>query len=324
MGSNIITFPIARRHDTKFLLDGTVRVEGYDIEFTDTGSLPWPYFADMVTKISYDIGEQALSHYLIARSMGKPLTAIPVFPSSFFPQMGVAVNRASGIREPKDLIGRRIGVAGFGYNPAVWFRWVLKTIYKVDPTKVIWVEDEDDLFLNGLPYPRPNKFKIEHLPHISLQTVLPSGVFAGEYLQKGQIDAILLPSGGAPATATTGPLFDDPQAHISAAVAQTGIFPINTVITLTTKIVEKHPGLPAALYAAFKKARALYDEETHSRRESIHMGLDIGFLEKLGIFPVKYGMDANKSALTAMLSHLVDEGIIPPAATVPEFFEPVG
>lgn len=324
MSSNAITFPVARRHDTKFLLDGTVRVEGYDVEFTDTGSLPWPYFADMVTKISYDIGEQALSHYLIARSMGKPLTAIPVFPSFFFPQMGISVNRMSGIREPRDLVGRRVGVAGFGYNPAVWFRWILKSHYQVDPKQVIWVEDEDDPFFNGLPYLRPDKFQIERLPHITSQTVLPSGIYAGEYLQKGQIDAILLPSGGTPATPTTGPLFDDPQTHISAAVAQTGIFPINTVITLSTKIVEKHPGLPAALYTAFMKAKELYNQETRSRKERIHMGLDIDFLERLGIFPTKYGLDANKNALTAILSHLVAEGVISPSATVPDFFEPVG
>jgi 4,5-dihydroxyphthalate decarboxylase len=324
MGSNVITFPVARRHDTKFLLDGTVRVEGYDIEFTDTGSLPWPYFANMVTKISYDIGEQALSHYLIARSMGKPLTAIPVFPSSFFPQMGVAVNRASGIREPKDLVGRRVGVAGFGYNPAVWFRWILKSHYQVDPKQIIWVEDEDDLFFNGLPYLRPNDFKIERLPHITSETIVPGGIYAGEYLQTGQIDAILLPSGGAPATPTTGPLFDDPQAHISAAVAQTRIFPINTVITLNTEVVEQHPGLPTALYAAFMKAKELYNQETSSRKERIHMGLDIDFLEHLGIFPTKYGLDANKNALTAILSHLVTEGIVSPSSTVSDFFEPVG
>lgn len=198
MNSKPITFPIARRHDTKFLLDGTVRVEGYNIQFSDTGPLPWPYFSDMVTTLSYDIAEQALSHYFIARSVGKPLTAIPVFPSSFFPQMGIAVHLASNIKDPKDLEGRRVGVPGFGYNPAVWFRWILKTIYQVDPTKIIWVEDEDDLFFNHLPYPRPKQFSIERLPGLTKQTVVHGGIFAGEYLQQGSIDAILLPSGGAP------------------------------------------------------------------------------------------------------------------------------
>jgi len=278
----------------------------------------------MVTTLSYDIAEQALSHYFIARSVGKPLTAIPVFPSSFFPQMGIAVHLASNIKDPKDLEGRRVGVPGFGYNPAVWFRWILKTIYQVDPTKIIWVEDEDDLFFNHLPYPRPKQFSIERLPGLTKQTVVHGGIFAGEYLQQGSIDAILLPSGGAPPTKTTGPLFADPQREISGAVAKTGVFPINTVITLTSHIVDEHPGLPAALFSAFQKVKALYDKETHSRVESVHMGLQVDFLEHLGVFPVRYGLANNQHKLQAMLSELKDENFVKPQAVLSDFFETVG
>lgn len=316
-----LTFPVARRHDTKFLLDGTVRVEGYDIDFVDTGALPWPYFADMVTALSYDIGEQALSHYIIAKSLGKPLTAIPVFPSYFFPQMGVAVNRASGIRSPGDLVGRRVGVAGLGYNPAVWFRWILRSYYNVDPGRLIWVEDADDPFFAGLPYPRPGRFQIERLPHLTAETVTPGGIVAGRYLQDGRIDAILLPSGGAAPTSATGPLFADATDQIAAFVASTGILPINTVITLKSETVARHPGLPAALYAAFLRAKELYDQELRTGKERIHMGLDIDFLGRIGVFPKRYGMTANKKALAAIVSHMAGEDLIPNSVSVSGLFE---
>lgn len=323
MKPSTLTFPIARRHDTKFLLDGTVRVEGYDVEFIETGPLPWPYFSDMVTTISYDIGEQALSHYLLAKGLGKPLTAIPVFPSRFFPQMGVAVNRASGIREPRDLVGRRVGVSGFGYNPAVWFRWILQSHYGVNPERLIWVEDEDDPFFAGLQYPRPEKFQFERLPGLTSDTITLKGMFAGSYLQEGRIDAILLPSGGAPATTTTGPLFADAKDQIAQFVASAGVFPINTVITLDTRTVARHRGLPAALYAAFLRAKELYDQELKAGKERIHMGLDIDFLKRIGVFPTSYGLEANGKILSAIVSHMAAENLIPHSLSLNDLFETV-
>ena len=43
---------------------------GVELEFLGMGVLPWPLFRDMVTKLSYDIAEQAISHYLIALDQG--------------------------------------------------------------------------------------------------------------------------------------------------------------------------------------------------------------------------------------------------------------
>ena len=116
-----LTFTTGRRYDTKYLLDGTVRVRGYEIAYDDPGSLPWPRFHDMVTKLSFDIGEQAFSHFLIAKDQGKPLVAIPAFPSRFFPQLGFTVADRAGIAEPEDLIGKRVGVLGFGYKHNGYF-----------------------------------------------------------------------------------------------------------------------------------------------------------------------------------------------------------
>src|SRR5712692_1512040 len=108
MSDPTLTFATARRYDTKFLLDGTVRVRDYDIKYHDAGAAPWPVFRDMVNSIPYDIGEQAFSHYLIAKDLGKPLTAIAAFPSRVFPQLGVVVHEASGIKEPLDLVNKRV------------------------------------------------------------------------------------------------------------------------------------------------------------------------------------------------------------------------
>jgi len=100
-----LTFTTGMRYDTKFLLTGQVLVRGVDIHYTNAGQAPSANFHDMVTKLSYDIGEQAFSHYLIAKDMGKALTAIPVFVSRFFPFTGARVSRKANISRPQDLAG---------------------------------------------------------------------------------------------------------------------------------------------------------------------------------------------------------------------------
>ena len=82
-----VTFATRWRYDTKFLMDATVKIEGFDLvslDYKGPGGLT-DFMRDMVTELSYDIGEQGFAHYVIARGQGKPLTAIPVFPSRFFP-----------------------------------------------------------------------------------------------------------------------------------------------------------------------------------------------------------------------------------------------
>ena len=58
----------------------------------------------MLNYYDFDASEISLSSYIIARSLGKPLTAIPVFPARAFRHSYIFINTKSGIREPKDLM----------------------------------------------------------------------------------------------------------------------------------------------------------------------------------------------------------------------------
>lgn len=298
MANGKLRLVTGRRYETKFLLDSTVKIQGFDVECIDAGPAPWPVFRDMVTTISYDIGEQAMSHYLLAKDCGKPLTALPIFTSRFFPQLGVTINRNSGIREPWDLVGKRVGVAGFGYNPAAWIRSILTHQYNVPVERIIWVEDAEDRFLAGLDYPRSRRFTIERA----------AGV--GDLVVRGDIDANI-PAGGGPApTETTKKLFDDPQAEIRAYVRETGVFPINTVLTLKEEVVDKHPDLPARLMEAFTEARRLYMDEVRAGKETEHMGIKTSELLDMGLFPDRYGLEPNRAAVRMMIHYCYEQGLI--------------
>lgn len=61
----------------------------------------------------FDICEQSLSSYIVAKSRGDLLTAAPVFPRRLFSQSCMFVNADAGIGKPADLIGKRVGINSF-------------------------------------------------------------------------------------------------------------------------------------------------------------------------------------------------------------------
>lgn len=315
-----LTYPTAGRYDTRYLLDGTVSVDGFDLEFLGMGELPWPLFRDMVTKLSYDIAEQAISHYLIALDQGKPLTAIPVFPSRFFPQLGTTVNKDSGINSPADLVGKRVAVCGFGYNPAAWMRGILQNYYQLPVKEIIWVADREDPFLTGLDYKPADGYRVEPIDGLSEELMTAKGIHQVAALEDGRVDALIAPGGGAPTDGNTRRLLNDPAKQLSDFVAATGIYPINTVMTLRRSTVEANPGLPAALMDAFNQARGLYHAELAADGPGDHMGVGTDLLSDMGVFPDSYGIEANRTSLEAIIGYCYEQGLIRTHFAVEELF----
>ena len=91
---------------TRALQDGRVEVEGVELSY-----LPLPVeetFFRMMRHQEFDVAEMSLSSYTVSRFRDpQPFVAIPIFPSRFFRHSCIFVSARSGIREPKDLIGRR-------------------------------------------------------------------------------------------------------------------------------------------------------------------------------------------------------------------------
>src|SRR5215208_1993859 len=93
---------------TRAVMDDTVRPDGIELN-----SLNMPVeetFFRMLRHREFDIAEMSLSSYTVSLfSEARPFIAIPVFPSRMFRQSSIYVNADAGIREPKDLIGKRVG-----------------------------------------------------------------------------------------------------------------------------------------------------------------------------------------------------------------------
>ena len=121
---------------TRALADGSVRPEGIDLNYLDLlrrGDV-LPHAAQPRVRRRGDVAVLVLR---VAGARGSPpFIAIPVFPSRFFRHSCIFVSAKSGIREPKDLVGKRIGVPEYQMTAPVWIRGILQDEYGVDPASV--------------------------------------------------------------------------------------------------------------------------------------------------------------------------------------------
>src|SRR5258708_15552076 len=123
---------------TRALVDGRVRPDGIDLNCLN---LPVEEtFFRMARHHEFDAAEMSLSSYVVSLfAPDPPFIAIPVFPSRSFRHSCVFVHAASGIREPKDLIGRRIGCPGDQLTACVWIRGPLADDYAVPVASATYV-----------------------------------------------------------------------------------------------------------------------------------------------------------------------------------------
>jgi len=104
------------------LFDGSVTVEG--VELIATRSDPSETFWRQLTFQEFEIAEMSLSSYLIARSRGMDMIAIPVFLSRRFMHMELSYHVNSGIKDAGDLAGKRVGIGEYQQTASLWLRGV--------------------------------------------------------------------------------------------------------------------------------------------------------------------------------------------------------
>src|SRR6478735_423567 len=100
------------------LYRGDVRPDGITLNFIpmDGSAGAREIFDRMAGNLEFDVAEMSSSEFIARKSAGQTsLVALPVFPSRVFRHGMCTFNRRSGIKSPKDLEGKRVGVPI--YNP---------------------------------------------------------------------------------------------------------------------------------------------------------------------------------------------------------------
>ncbi len=159
-----LTFGCWNYDRTRAIQDGSVQPDGIDINYLD---MPVEEtFFRMARHREFDVSEMSFSSYCVSLHKDpKPFIAIPVFPSKFFRHSCIYINAKSGIKEPKDLIGKKVGVPEYQMTSPVWIRGILSDFYGVPVDSV-------EYLTGGEEEPgRPEKIKLDLPPNIKIKAI---------------------------------------------------------------------------------------------------------------------------------------------------------
>src|SRR5438067_10178412 len=144
MPGPILTTVTRTQGNNAALKDGTVKPKTFEFDFVEVDPII-AAFRRMVRGNEFDICEMAITTYICAKAHGKPMTAVPVFLVRAFHHGAILVNAKAGIRTPKDLEGKRVGVSrGYTVTTGVWARSILQDEYAADLSKITWVLSGDE------------------------------------------------------------------------------------------------------------------------------------------------------------------------------------
>src|ERR1700732_1621027 len=132
------------QENNKALKDGTVKPRTCEFEFVEVDPLI-DAFRRMVRGLEFDVSEMAMTTYITARAHGKRLMGLPIFLVRAFHHGAIVYNTRAGIKSPKDLEGRKVGVnRGYTVTTGVWARSVLQDEHGVNLHKITWVLSGDE------------------------------------------------------------------------------------------------------------------------------------------------------------------------------------
>ncbi|HWF97141.1 MAG TPA: ABC transporter substrate-binding protein, partial [Xanthobacteraceae bacterium] len=283
------------------LKDGSVKPRSFAFDFVEVDPLI-AAFRRMVRGNEFDICEMAITTYICARAYGKPMTAVPVFLVRAFHHGAILANTNSGIRTPKDLEGKRVGVnRGYTVTTGVWARGILQQEYGVDLSKITWVLSGDE-------------HVAEYRPPANVVPIEP-GQKMGEMLAKGELAAAIGVEVDSP---DVRPLIPDAFETGLAALRRRGLYPINHTVVIKNELLAAHPQLAADVFDAFAASKNVYLDRLRAGR--IEKPTEIDELHKRVMQitgdPLPYGIAPNRAVIEELIGHAVKQGIITKPVTV--------
>jgi 4,5-dihydroxyphthalate decarboxylase len=303
MTKRLKTVLVTRGH-TQTLKDGTVKPRTFEFDFEEVPIII-KAFRRMVRGLEFDICEMAMTTYLCARAHGKPFTAIPVFPMRAFHHGAIVYNTKAGIRTPKDLEGRKVGVnRGYTVTTGLWARSILQHEYGVDLSRVTWILSGDE-------------HVAEYRPPANVVPIEP-GKTIEDLLIAGEIAAAI---GVEVESPDVKPLVPDAREAGFEALRQRGHYPINHTVVVRNDRLDAYPDLAPDMFDAFAQAKRIYVQRLRDGQVDASP-TDQVFRRVMDITgdPLPYGIDANRQALEAIVRHSVEQGILPRPVAVEELF----
>lgn len=309
------------------LMTGKVEVEGCRVEF-ETGRI-----GDLNTHVfsgprTLDVTEIGLTPYILAFANEgfRAYSLIPVFPLRLFRHKSIFIHVDSGIDDPTQLKGKRVGTPGYSSTSLTWIRGMLQDEYGVRREEIEWVVSaEDSSAVNaGATSKQENVF-----PEGLRVAIGPPGKDESDLLIERHVDALF--HAAEPRAFVEGHpevrrLFADPRLAERDYYARTGIFPIMHAVAIRSDLVSRHPWLPKAIFDAYSESKALAYSDMRRRwflRTLPWFAQELAATEELmgdNFFP--YGIEANRQALDTLFRYSHEQGLASRRLEIEEPFVP--
>jgi 4,5-dihydroxyphthalate decarboxylase len=296
------------------LKEGLVEAAGLELIFlTDMG--PRERHWRLARKTEFDVCEENVGAYFIARDQNHPITAIPVFLHRRFRHGFVFINTAAGIKSAKDLIGKQVGGTNFMPAGNIWMRGILEERYGLPHRTITWVTERSE----DIAFDAPSDLRIE---------MKKSAKSLNDMLADGDIPAMISPTIPRPfalGDKRIGRLFPDYKQVEIDYYRETGIFPIMHVTTIRQEIVDKYPWVTTNLVKAFEASKQMaYQRVKNPRmvplawvRTAVEEQQDI-----LGPDPWQYGLtDANRKNLETIQRYVHQQGMVSKLRPLEQLFD---
>lgn len=317
-----ITAAVGDFDRTRPLLDGRVGVDGFEMQWT-SGALE-SLFSRAFETAEFDVTELSFSNFLIATARGdSPYIGLPIFPTRAFRHHAIFIRTDRGIRSPRDLEGRTIGLREYTNTASLVARGALATHYGVDLAKIRWrvgdvdVRERDPGRVSVPPLPAPYDIAVETRGLLS------------DLLADGQLDGLIAYAPprcfGQPAVGRLFPRWWEDEAQYFAA---TGVFPVMHLVVAKRTTLEQHPELAPALFNAFCQAKALAISDLAVEQAPIvSLPWAAAHLAEtrrlLGENFYAYGLAAARQTLAAQIGFSRDQHLLGRNVAVEELFTPL-
>jgi 4,5-dihydroxyphthalate decarboxylase len=255
---------------------------------------------------------------MIARALGAPFIALPIFLMRRFHHGGLLVRPDAGVKHPRDLEGRKVGVRAYSVTTGVWTRGILMDEYGLDSSKVTWVVDDEE-HVTQLKLPE----NVVHAPQgVSLADMMAAGELAAGFDGPAGIGRSGSPTGGWQVREANYPqLFANAGELEGAWYRKTGIYPMHGTIVVKDEILKQHPWVAESLLTAFSKAKAQWLADLRSgKADSAGDRKYRKYAEIVGDDPLPFGTKANLPTMESLADTAFKQKLTPRRMKIEEFF----
>ena len=186
------------------------------------------------------------------------MTAIPVFLVRAFHHGAILVNTKAGIRTPKDLEGKKVGVnRGYTVTTGVWARSILQQEYGVDLSKITWVLSGDE-------------HVAEYRPPANVVPIAQAKKMA-DMLVSGELPAAIGVEADHPDVA---PLIPNALEAGLKSLRDNSRYPINHLVVIKDELLAANTDLAADVFNTFAAAKRLYVDRLKAGKIESPTGVD--------------------------------------------------